>query len=71
MACISSQNSRRLARSCLSVSSHYLSVLESTHKHALNKLTQVLKQKHTHCEEQAQQAYLKTVRLILYTHFKT
>lgn len=37
-ACISSQNARKLARLCLSVSSHYLPILESTHKKSLNQL---------------------------------
>lgn len=50
-ACVSSQNARRLARLCLSVSSHYLPVLESTHKHALGELASVLKNGHR--EEQA------------------
>ncbi len=50
-ACVSSQNARRLARLCLSVSSHYLPMLESTHKQSLNELSNVLK--NSHCEEQA------------------
>ena len=50
-SCVSSQNARRLARMCLSVSSHYLPMLESTHKQSLNELTNVLK--NSHCEEQA------------------
>ena len=50
-ACVSSQNARRLARLCLSVSSHYLPILESTHKQSLNELSSVLK--NSHCEEQA------------------
>lgn len=50
-ACVSSQNARRLARLCLSVSSHYLPMLESTHKQSLNELSSVLK--NSHCEEQA------------------
>ena len=37
-ACISSQNARKLARLCLSVSSHYLPILESIHKTSLNQL---------------------------------
>lgn len=50
-ACVSSQNARRLARLCLSVSGHYLPMLESTHKQSLNELSLVLKQ--GHCKEQA------------------
>ena len=50
-SCVSSQNARRLARMCLSVSSHYLPMLESTHKQSLNELTNVLK--NSHCEEKA------------------
>ena len=50
-SCVSSQNARRLARMCLSVSSHYLPMLEYTHKQSLNELTNVLK--NSHCEEQA------------------
>ena len=50
-ACVSSQNSRRLARMCLSVSTHFLPMLETTHKNALNELSSVAK--NTHCEEQA------------------
>jgi len=50
-ACVSSQNARRLARLCLSVSSHYLPMLESTHKQSLHQLSSVLK--NSHCEEQA------------------
>lgn len=50
-ACVSSQNARRLARLCLSVSSHYLPMLELTHKQSLNELSSVLK--NSHCEEQA------------------
>lgn len=50
-ACVSSQNARRLARLCLSVSSHYLPILELTHKQSLNELSGVLK--HSQCEKQA------------------
>ena len=42
-ACVSSQNARRLARLCLSVSIHYVPMLESTHKQSLNALSSVLK----------------------------
>lgn len=41
-SCVSSQNARRLARLCLSVSSHYLPIIESTHKNGLNQLSQML-----------------------------
>ena len=51
-ACVSSQNARRLARMCLSASSHYLPALESTHKTALNQLASVLKNGQN--EEQAE-----------------
>jgi len=50
-ACVSSQNARRLARLCLNVSSHYLPMLESTHKQSLNQLSNVLKNSHN--EKQA------------------
>jgi hypothetical protein len=55
-ACISSQNARRLARLCLCVSSHYLPVLEATHKQSLNQLSLVLKS--SHIQENEQQASL-------------
>uniref|UniRef100_A0A6V2AXG6 Anaphase-promoting complex subunit 5 n=1 Tax=Ditylum brightwellii TaxID=49249 RepID=A0A6V2AXG6_9STRA len=41
-ACISSQNARRLARLCLSVSSRYIHNFEATHKRALSELTSVM-----------------------------
>jgi len=45
-ACVSSQNARRLARLCLSVSSHYLPMLEVTHKQSLNELCNMLRNSH-------------------------
>lgn len=53
-ACVSSQNARRLARLCLSVSTHYLPVLEFTHKQSLDQLSQMLQNSH----DQSQQANL-------------
>lgn len=45
-ACISSQNARRLARNCLSLSNRYVVSFEDTHMKALGELSSILKNKY-------------------------
>ena len=52
-SCLCSQNARRLARLCLSVSSHFLPIIEHTHKQGLDQLSQMLQNSQNHENQNA------------------